>query len=215
MTELQAIKERHSVRSYQEKKIEAEKIEQLNAMIETCNKEGNLNLQLLPEAGGTFQKKLMSRVMGLASAPSVIACVAADDPTAHERIGYYGEKIVLYAQTLGLNTCWAGTFSAKNVPANRTEGDILPIVIALGYGNTQGKSRKSKSVEQVAEGKSLPDWFVKGVKAALLAPTAINQQKFKIRLADDGKVSFEDLGGVLSKIDLGIIRYHFEVGSKA
>ena len=48
---------------------------------------------------------------------------------------------------------------------------------------------------------------------ALLAPTAINQQKFEIRLNEDDSVSFIDKGGIHSKTDLGIVKYHFEVGA--
>lgn len=215
MTELEAIRERHSVRAYQDKKIEAEKIEKLNALINQCNQEGNLNLQLLEEAGGTF-KRLMSKFMGLGSAPSVIACVGPDDATLDERIGYYGQKIVLYAQMLGLNTCWAGTFSEKQSPAKRTSGDRFPIVIAIGYGVTGGKTRKSKTADQVVAGgvNGKPEWFKKGVEAALLAPTAINQQKFEIVLNADESVEFVDKGGILSKIDQGIVRYNFEVGAR-
>ena len=51
--------------------------------------------------------------MGLGSAPSVIACVGKDDDTLDQRVGYYGEKLVLELQKMGLNTCWAGTFNRK------------------------------------------------------------------------------------------------------
>lgn len=215
MTEMQAIRERHSVRSYRKQKIEAEKIAKLNDLIARCNQEGNLNLQLLEDAGATFSR-MLNRVMGLGSAPSVIACVGPDDDTLFERIGYYGQQVVLYAQMLGLNTCWAGTFSEKNVKATRSPGDRLPIVIAIGYGVNNGKVRKSKTPADVVVGTmdDKPEWFCKGVEAALLAPTAINQQKFEIALKDDGTVDIIDKGGVLSKIDKGIVTYQFEVGAR-
>lgn len=215
MTELEALRQRHSVRSYQAKKIEAEKVAQLNELIAQCNQEGNLQLQLLEDAGNTFNR-MLSKLMGLGSAPSVIACIGPDDETVDERIGYYGQKIVLFAQMLGLNTCWAGTFNAKNVPANRTPGDKLPLVIAIGYGVNGGRVRKSKSANDVTVGgiEGKPEWFRKGVEAALLAPTAINQQKFEIALKEDGTAEIIDKGGILSKIDKGIVKYNFEVGAK-
>lgn len=215
MTEIQAIKERHSVRNYTEKKIEAEKVAELNKLIAQLNEEGNLNLQFIEDQGKTFNK-LLNKFMGLGSAPSVIACVGPDDPTLDERVGYYGQKLVLAAQMMGLNTCWAGTFNRNTVPAKIGEGERIAIVIAIGYGATQGKVRKTKSAEEVSNCKAdSPEWFKKGVEAAMLAPTAINQQKFKITLKEDETVDFSDLGGVLSKIDLGIVKYNFEVGSKA
>ena len=214
MNEIQAIKERHSVRSYTDKRIEQDKIDKLNTLIEECNKEGNLHLQLCQDAGNTYNK-LLSKAMGLGSAPSVIICVGPDDETLEERVGYYGEKIVLFAQMLGLNTCWAGTFNKKNTPAKVEVGERVVISIAIGYGTSNGKERKSKTSSQVTSGAGdKPEWFNYGVEMALLAPTAINQQKFEIRLEADNSVSFIDKGGIFSKVDLGIIKYHFEVGSK-
>ncbi|MCQ2459024.1 MAG: nitroreductase family protein [Ruminococcus sp.] len=215
MNELEAVKERHSVRSYKDKKIESQTIQKLNEMIADCNEKGNLHIQLVEDAGKTFNK-LLNKFMGLGSAPSVIACIGKDDETLDERIGYYGQKIVLYAQMLGLNTCWAGTFNPKNVNAEIKSGERLAIVIAVGYGVNNGRVRKSKSAEQVVRGgtNGKPEWFMKGVETALLAPTAVNQQKFEIVLNDDESVDIVDKGGILSKIDKGIVKYNFEIGAQ-
>ncbi len=214
MTELEALRERHSVRSYQHKKISAEDAKVLNELIAKCNEEGNIHLQLL-DAGDSF-KRLLSKVMGLATAPSVIACVGKDDETLDERIGYYGQKVVLCAQQLGLNTCWAGTYNAKSVPAEIKSGERLAIVIAIGYGQNNGRVRKSKTIEQVFRGNinEMPDWVKKGAEAALLAPTAINQQKFEIVMHEDNQVEIVDKGGVLSKIDKGSVKHNFEGGAR-
>lgn len=215
MTELEAIAARHSVRAYQSRSIEAEKAEQLKRLIDEVNAEGNLHLQFLEDAGNTFQR-ILSRVMGLGSAPSVIACVGPEDDTLEERIGFWGEKVVLAAQCLGLNTCWAGTFQKNGVPAEVKAGERLVIVIAVGYGENPGKQRKSKTAEQVSSvNGERPAWFDYAVELALRAPTAINQQNFEIRLNADGSVDFTDKGGPFSKVDLGIVRYHFTVGANA
>lgn len=213
MSNLDAIRERHSVRNYKPNKIEDEKASKLKEMIDKLNAEGNLHLQFIEDAGNTFNR-LLNKVMGLGSAPSVIACVGKDDETLDQRVGYYGEKLVLYAQKLGLNTCWAGTFNRKNIKAIVEDGERLVLVIAIGYGENAGKPHKSKNLSQVSESEiESPDWFTKGVETALLAPTAINQQKFLIRLKKDGTVEFTDKGGVLSQVDLGIVKCHFEMGS--
>lgn len=214
MSEIDAIKERHSVRNYEAKKIEADKVEKIRAKIEELNKEGNLHLQFMEDAGKTYNK-LFNKVAGLGSAPSVIACVGIDDETLEQRVGYYGEKLVLFIQELGLNTCWAGTFNQKNIGAEVGDGEKLVISIAVGYGKDKGKPHKSKSPEQVIEAKGdRPYWFNKGVDMALLAPTAINQQKFTIRLNEDESVDFVDKGGIFSQVDLGIVRCHFEIGAE-
>ncbi len=213
MNDIEAIKERHSVRNYEAKQIEPEKTEKIKALIEEINKEANLHLQLKENAGATYNK-LLNRAMGLSSAPSVIACVGKDDDTLEERVGYYGERLVLEIQKMGLNTCWAGTFSRKNIDAEVADGEKLVISIAVGYGKDKGKPHKSKSAEQVIEAKGdRPFWFNQGVEMALLAPTAINQQKFKIRLNEDETVEIIDKGGPFSKVDKGIVTRHFEIGS--
>ena len=169
--------------------------------------------EFLENAGNTYNK-LLNKVMGLSSAPSVIACVGKDNNSLDQRVGYYGEKLVLLAQKLGLNTCWAGTFNRKNINAEVNDGERLVISIAIGYGKNQGKQHKSKSAEDVTEVEGTrPEWFDNGVEMALLAPTAVNQQKFVIKLRSDETVEFINNAGMLGEVDLGIVRYHFEVGS--
>lgn len=214
MTDNEAILKRHSVRNYLDKKIDADTVRLLQEAIDDINQKGHLHLQFIEDAGGTFNR-LLNKAMGLGSAPSVIACVGPIDETLSERVGYYGEQLVLLAQKLGLNTCWAGTFNRKNVKAVIDDGEELVIVIAIGYGKNQGhEGRKTKTVEQVTVcDTAMPDWFKAGAEAALMAPTAINQQRFEIAYTD-GQAVITDKGGVLSQIDLGIVKYHFEVGSK-
>ncbi len=216
MNDFEAIYARHSVRSYKPDAIEADKVLQLREKIDELNKEGDLHMQLLEDAGKTYSR-IMNRVAGLGSAPSVIACVGRDADDLDQRVGYYGEQLVLFAQKLGLNTCWTGTFSKGGTDADVPAGERLVICIAIGYGKDQGKARKSKTYDDVvkvdaAVGEA-PEWFKKGVEMALLAPTAINQQKFQIRLGADESVELVDKGGILSQVDLGIVKCHFEIGA--
>ena len=215
MTEKEAMFRRHSVRIYQDKKIEESKIILINEKIAEINREGDLNIHFSEDSGKTF-RSFLSRMSGLGSAPSAIICAGKDSEDLEQRVGYYGEKLVLYLQQLGLNTCWVGMFSKKQAEllvAPET-GERTVIAIAVGYGVNQGKERKTKTPAEVWAGPDeKPDWFVEGVNAALLAPTAINQQKFTIRLNEDETVDFIDNGGVFSQVDLGIEKYHFEVGS--
>ena len=214
MSEIDAIRDRHAVRSYTPQKIEQKKVSQLKEKIDELNAEGNLHLQFIEDAGKTYNK-LLNRAMGLSSAPSVIACVGKDDENLDERVGYYGEKLVLFAQELGLNTCWAGTFNRNNISAEVGDGERLVLSIAIGYGENKGKPHKSRSVDQIVEAEGdRPYWFNKGVEMALLAPTALNQQKFLIKLGPNEMVEIIDKGGPFSKVDLGIVKCHFEIGSE-
>ena len=114
-----------------------------------------------------------------------------------ERAGYYGERIALTAQMLGLNTCWAAmTVSKREVKKHIKigRGEKLVIVLALGYGKTQGRAHKSKEMEKLCTGADRPLWFENGMKAVMLAPTAMNQQKFLLSRRGN-KVTAESLGG--------------------
>ena len=131
-----------------------------------------------------------------------------------EKCGYYGERLVLKAQQLGLNTCWVAMTYSKIPGAFRVnDREALTVVISLGYGTTQGTAHKSKAITAVSNvSDSTPDWFRSGVEAALLAPTAMNQQKFCLTYAD-GKVTAKAGLGFYTKVYLGIVKYHFELGS--
>ena len=213
MTDREAIEQRHSVRVYEDRRIDADTVRLITEKINELNAEGNLHLQFIEDAGRTYNR-LLNRAMGLGSAPSVIACAGREAEDLDERVGYYGEKLVLHLQQLGLNTCWTGTFNRKNINAGVEDDERLVIAIAVGYGKDNGKVRRSKSAEQVTEGRAdKPEWFKNGVEMALLAPTAVNQQKFVIRLNDDDTVEFINKGGILSSVDIGIVRLHFEIGA--
>lgn len=86
-----------------------------------------------------------------------------------------------------MNTCWVAMTHGKSA-AKIEKDEKLACIIALGYGVTQGVAHKSKPAEQLCNFSSdMPDWFAKGMEAALLAPTAMNQQKFYITL-ENGEV---------------------------
>ena len=118
------------------------------------------------------------------------------------------EKNVLKCQELGLNTCWVAMTHGKS-KAEIRRGQKLLIIISLGYGETQGVPHKSKSIAELGQADQKNEWFEKGMEAVSLAPTAVNQQKFYFELKN-GIVTAKNLGGFYSRIDLGIVKYHFE-----
>ncbi len=215
MTIMDAIKERHSVRKYADKPIPAEIVEELQKEIDLCNREGNLHIQLVTGEPDAFSG-MMAHYGSFRGVQNYIALVGKPSSSLDEACGYYGERIVLKAQMLGLRTCWVAMTVSKGVVKKniKIENDEkLCIVISLGYEAAPGKSHKSKAYEAVARSaEPVPDWFKAGVESALLAPTAMNQQKFLFTY-EGGKVSAKALIGHCSKIDLGIAKYHFEVGS--
>ena len=220
MTLEEAIIARHSVRQYIDKPIEAEKIKQLQDLIDECNRQGNLHIQLVTNEPNAFAGGLAKygKFSGISNYIAMI-CKKGDDVN----LGYYGEKVVLLAQTLDLNTCWVGlTFRKQPDKYEVRPDEKLICVVSLGYGANQGvqHSQKKGFEEFCKDGRNTkegyPDWFVKGMKAALLAPTAINQQKFEFILHDGNKVEaktrFTMFNGY-APIDLGIAKCHFEIGA--
>ena len=215
MTISEAIAARHSVRSYLNRPIPAETVAALQGEIDACNKEGGLHIQLVTNEPKAFDG-LMAHYGKFSGVQNYIALVGPKSAEPEETLGYYGERIVLKAQTLGLNTCWvAMTFSKGTAKKHITMagGEKLAVVIALGFGATQGAAHKTKPMEALctADG-DMPVWFRAGMEAAMLAPTAMDQQKFRVSLSD-GAVKIENLGGPYSAIDLGIVKYHFETGA--
>lgn len=213
MTIMEAIRQRHSVRQYTDKPLGEDVIRPLEEEIAACNKESGLHIQLVKNESKAFDS-FMAHYGKFSGVTNYIAMIGKKGPDLEEACGYYGERLVLKAQQLGLNTCWvAMTYSKIRSAFSVGEGEKLCIVISLGYGKTQGVPHKSKAIEKVAKTDGpVPDWFTSGVKAALLAPTAMNQQKFRFTLTDD-KVSVRAGVGFYTKIDLGIVRYHFEAGA--
>ena len=213
MDTMQAINERHSVRQYKPVPIEEETAAALNEFIGKINAESGLSIQLVLNEPKAFDSSL-AHYGKLTGISNYIALIGKKSKTLQEECGYYGEKIVLEAQKLGLNTCWVGVMFKKVPEAFRVNrGEKLALMIAVGYGETQGHEHKSKAMSQVSEIKEgYPGWFIRGVEAALLAPTAMNQQRFFFTL-DGDKVTARAFKGPFSKVDLGIVKYHFEAGS--
>ncbi len=205
MTLQEAIVARHSVRQYQEKPIEATVIDRLNEEIARCNKEGGLHIQLVLDEPNAFTGGMVKygKFKGVRNYLAMVGPKGAD-----EAIGYYGQHLVLLAQTLGLNSCWVGMSVGKQPDRYQVAaGEKMHCVVALGYGANQGVQHPMRPMEKfIKASMPLPDWFRRGMEAAVLAPTAVHQQRFEFELVDDHTVGW-------AKLDLGIVKYNFEVAA--
>lgn len=213
---MEAVKNRHAVREYTEEKLSDAIRSELTAEINRCNEESGLHIQLVTDEPKAFSN-FMARYGKFHNVRNYIALVGKKIPGLDEKIGYYGEQIVLKAQMLGLNTCWvAMTFSKGKAKKHFkiAEGEKLVCVLALGYGESHGLSHKSKMISDLCSVQGdMPPWFKDGMICAMLAPTAVNQQKFLFTLMDERTVKAEATGGFYSNVDLGIVKYHFEIGA--
>ncbi len=211
----EAIKTRHSVRQYQDIPIDGDLRSELEALISACNVESGLHMQLITDDPACFDS-FLAHYGKFRNVKNYIALVGPKDlPDLEELSGYFGQKVVIAAQAMGLNTCWvAGTYNRGKCKADIEAGEKIVCVIAIGYGENEGSKHRSKPLAKlcsVAE-EDMPVWFMNGVKAAMMAPTAINQQKFRISL--DGDDAIITAGkGPMTRIDLGIVKYNFEAAS--
>lgn len=211
----EAIRARHSVRKYLDMPITGEMKEKLEALIRKCNEESGLHIQLVLNDAECF-RTLLAHYGWFENVNNYVAIVGSKElPDLEEKGGYYGQKIVLAAQQEGLNTCWvAGTYKKGKCRAEKAADEKIICVIAIGYGENQGTKHKSKPLAKLCSVKEedMPGWFRNGVKGAMMAPTAMNQQKFTISL-EEGEAVITAGRGPMTKIDLGIVKYNFEAAS--
>ena len=213
MTLWEEIGARHSVRAYKEDPIPEDVRALLDAFAAECGAKGGLHIFLRYDDPEGFNSRL-AKYGRFRNVRNYIVLAGRREKGFELRCGYYGERLVLFAQRLGLNTCWAAlTYNRKRVRGLLPEGESLCMAIALGYGETQGVPHRGKAYADVTDAKDAPDWFREGVEAALLAPTAVNQQKFLFSLRN-GEVTVRAKGiGACLQTDLGIVKYHFEAVS--
>ena len=213
MNIMEAMAARHSVRQYTDEPLSADIVAALNEKIGECNRESGLGIRLVTDEPRAFDC-MMARCGGFSGVRNYIALIGKRGEDIDEACGYQGERLVLFAQSLGLNSCWAAMSYRRLPAALKLASDEKPVcVVALGYGVNQGRPHKSRRAEEVSDlAADSPEWYRRGVEAALLAPTAMNQQKFYFRLSE-GRVSAKAGGLACSKLDLGIAKLHFELGA--
>lgn len=209
MDELEASRQRHTVRHYTSERISDEHLTLLRKAIDEINEAGDLDAKLVLDEPKAFSN-LILRSIGFTGAVNYIAMIGRPSDDLNERCGYWGEKLVLYAQSLGLRTCWALLCSKKY--ADVPPGEKFVIGISVGYGATDGHPHKDRPVEDIADLEGAPEWFRKGIENVMLAPSGRNKQPISFS-QKDGKVSVRYRATNLTRIDCGIAKYHFELGA--
>lgn len=164
-------------------------------------------------------------------------------PHAEEAFGYSFEKIVLYAESLGVGTTWiAGTMdrSAFEKAVALENGEVMPCVSPLGYSAAKMSLREIMMRKGVRADSRLPffELFFDGsfdapmtkeaagkwqtaLEAVRLGPSAVNRQPWRAMVCGDivhfyekrGRLRTED-GWDIQKIDLGIALCHFELAAR-
>ena len=211
----EAIRERHTVKVFKKTHIPADICKQLNERIKALNEGLDVFMSLVTNDSSALNAAV--RIAVTKNVNNYIVLSGKNEKDLEEKLGYGGADIMLFAQTLGLNTWWvSGTFNKGNA---REKGGIpgsnlIKGIIIIGYGENNGVPHKSKKPSEVSlyTGRSQPFWFIRGVGAALLAPTSLNRQAFMIKGSGD-KVTITCDKSQYSGLELGIIKYFFEVGA--
>ena len=219
-----AIDKRQSRRKYITEPIEIVSVKVLQHSIDTFQKNENVKIQLVLNNGDAFNGFRKSYGL-LSGVQNYIALIARpNDVLAMEKLGYWGECLVLQATSMGLGTCWVATFDRSSCEVSLDDNEQVVCAITIGYVpdalSTKeklirwGTHRKTKSVEQMyVSNAPPPEWFIKGMKAAQKAPSAVNRQPV-VFTYENGKVSaaVNDIQGDCNAFDLGIAKLHFELG---
>ena len=209
----EAIDLRRSVRKYLNVAIEQEKVDKLNEIIAELNKTLDLHIQLVLNDTDVSTKNGKPKYGAFENAYNYFVLAGKKCKNLNEKLGYAGECLALNCVTMDLGTCFVGMSYTNNKDKYTLEADEkLDLMLYVGYSNGTEHARKSKTYDDVAKGENVPAWFIDGVEAALLAPTALNQQKFSFEYID-GRVKAKYGLGVFTKTDLGIVKYNFEIAS--
>ncbi len=223
MTTLEAAAIRISRRSYIPELISPEKKTILNRIIEDICLRSGLNIKLMEDGESCFS---LIKSYGMFSGVKSYFALAgkSNDPYLREKIGYYGEELVLEATKLGLGTCWVGGSYDKSSSFFKPNCDES-FVCVISVGETGKKTVKEKALEKAIKTKrkssaemskvigEAPEWFFKGVECAANAPSARNKQPIVFEYTDGKASAFSTANAGYNQIDLGIAEYHFELAS--
>lgn len=224
---LSAMKKRCSRRKYTNRPIDSKYVQQLEDSIALYNKESGLNIKLVIGSGAELFSGFRKSYGLFVGVQNYIAMIGSKTlPNRMEKVGRFGEKIILEATAMGLSTCWVGTSYDKNAAKELCEGnEELDCVIAVGYSDEKhslkermmeyGMHRQNKSKEALIEAEEhVPEWFKQGMDAVYLAPTARNLRPFVFEYKDGQVTASTTVPTETAMIDLGIAKLHFELGAR-
>lgn len=226
----EAIRQRISCRAYGNRMMDEALVRELEETIAQINQDSGLRFQLCGPYDSGEPAVSMSDKMFVGPVFCTAALVAQDTLDEGEKVGYYGERLVLRATQLGLGTCWvASTYDRSTLRLELEEGERLWDIIPLGYAADKtplkqrtiraGLRRLDKKPQDLIEADvpfdSLPEWIRQGIEAVILGPSAINGQPV-VFTYKEGQLSagLPRYKRDIEMNDLGIAKLHFELAAK-
>lgn len=236
---------RKSVRTYIEKPLEKADREKIEGYISALlKKEAPFNAKIrirLFDVDKDINAKDLGTYGVIKGARTYLGVAVNEAEDAMEAVGYIFEKLVLYAASIGLGTCWlGGTFNrGEFAKAMELTGDeFFPIASPIGYPAPKNhtvdkimrkaiKADTRKPFDELFFDKSFAsplteetaEEFTYILETVRLAPSAKNAQPW--RVLKDGNIFhfFEkkDLPSSshdIQRLDIGIAGCHFELAAK-
>lgn len=228
---IEEIGKRCSRRKYSDKMISVEEEAEILRIIEEINDDGDLEFEANINYGGEAFDGFNS--YGLIRGCNSYIALIGDSRDKHikEKIGYYGEYLVLKLTQMGLGTCWVGgTYDKKSIEKEieTKYSDEIYCVIALGhiFGTEKtnfekvigffGKNNKSqkdifKTENPLNENK---EWIEKGLECVYKAPSALNRKPWRFWYNGKNICLKSNKESEFDKIDIGIAMLHFQMGAE-
>jgi len=217
----EAIDIRVSRRHFSDKSIDANTTNQINSLIAKYNQSGTLNFRLIENAETAFKSFLVAygKFKGIKNAVALSVNRSTDDYL--EKVGYFGEQIVLNMVAMGLDTCWVGVdFNRKSEVFTLQENEELVAVLVFGYAKDTPikietekygiNHRTTLAIEEVTSNDQiLPHHVEEGIVAILKAPSTKNKQPVRVEYKNAQLKLSVNLRRKQNLIELGIAKAHY------
>lgn len=207
---LEAIPKRRSVRCFAEGPDIAQKSALSYAAARVCLP--GVRIELIESAPEKLFRKLP--VVGGITGTDRAAVVIVDEtlPYGILHAGISGEAFVLEAVSLGLGTCWVGSFKHGGVDIPLEHNERIAAVIALGVPNEEPEGSKRKKPTEICAGDpaAWPLWAYHAAECVRFAPSALNLQPWRLSFAGRTLVLRRTVFG--GDLDLGIALLHMSLG---
>ncbi len=218
----EAIEQRKSRRTFSSQKLEKEVIESIQIEIDGVNQKSGLTFSFIEDGSKSFNGfksyGMFKNVRSL-----IVLKGNPNQPHFYEKIGYFGEQLMLELVRKHLGVCWVGGTYQKNEEWKDTDEEIV-CVFPVGYTKDKLDFKekiiqkqlhmKRKTLEQLCTYDKAKTWFIEAMKAVQKAPSAVNRQPFYFTLKNDVVSVKMTQENKPAEIDLGIAKYHFEVISQ-
>ena len=217
-----AIENRISRRTFKTENISEKQVEKIKALIAAVNEKSGLNVEFIEDGSAAFASARKTYGM-FKNVRSMV--VMKGNPAMvdfKEKIGYYGEDLILDLVDMELGTCWVGGTFDKSV-LSVPEGEEIICVILVGLIDKpnlkdrimirNAHNKRKPLEERITSDTELPQWVKNGMAAIIPAPSAINKQKPHFDYKDGILTASVPDDYIADLIDLGIAKRHFEIGA--